>query len=126
MTPAKLIESYLQIRERKRLLESKHKDELKPFNETLASIEVALGKIMEETGLDHLPGGGGTAYRTVRSNVTVADWDAFLSWVREHDYWHLLEHRASKTAVVEVLSETSELPPGVNISHDVAVQVRKT
>lgn len=126
MTPAKLIESYLTIRDRKRELETRHKEELKPYNETLAKIELALSQIMDETGLTNLPGGGGTAYRTVRTSVVVADWDSFLGWVRENDLWHMLEHRASKTAVEEVLVETSELPPGINVSRDVAVQVRKT
>ena len=126
MTPAELIKGYLQIRERKRELEAKHKDELKPYIVTLAKIELALGKVMEDTGLENLKSVEGTAYRTVRSSVVVADWDSFLSWVRENNYWHMLEHRASKTAVEEALADEGELPPGVNVSRDVAIQVRKS
>lgn len=125
MTPADLIASYLKIRDKKRLLELKQKEELAPYITALARIELALAEIMSETGLDNLPGGGGTAYRTVRSSVKVDDWDAFLAWVRETDSWHMLEHRAAKVAVEEVLAETDHLPPGISISRDVAVQVRK-
>jgi len=125
MTPAELISAYLQIRAKKRALEESHKEQLRPFNETLAKIELALGQLMDETGLDNLPGGGGTAYRTTRSTVTVSDWDAFVDWVRENDAWHVLEHRAAKKAVEEILAETNDLPPGVSIAREVAVQVRK-
>lgn len=125
-TPAELISGYLAVRDKKRLLEARHKEELAPYNATLAKIELVLAQVMNETGLDNLPGGGGTAYRTTRTSVTVADWDAFLTWVRETEAWHMLERRAAKTAVEEVLAETKELPPGINISSDSVVQVRKT
>lgn len=125
MTPAELISSYIQLRDKKREMETAHKEALKPYNETLAQIEAALGRIMTETGLENLPGGGGTAYRTTRSSVTVDNWDLFVLWVAEQGAWHMLERRASKTAIEELLEDTKELPPGVSISREFAVQVRK-
>jgi hypothetical protein len=125
MTPSELITSYIRIRDRKREMETAHKEALKPFNQTLAQIEIALAKVMDDTGLENLPGGDGTAYRAVRSSVVVSDWDAFMGWVKETGAWHLLEHRAAKTAVEEVLAETNELPPGISLSREVAVQIRK-
>lgn len=126
MTPAELITGYLQLRDKKREMERLHKEALAPFNETLSKIEMALAQAMEETGLDNLPGGGGTAYRSTRTSVTVDNWDAFMMWVMEHGHWHLLERRASKTAVEEVLAETDELPPGISMTREYVVQVRKT
>jgi hypothetical protein len=81
---------------------------------------------MQATGLENLPGGGGTAYRTTRTSVTVDDWDTFLGWVREHNAWHTLERRASKLAVEEYLEEQQELPPGLSLARAVAVNVRKS
>lgn len=126
MTPAELIGSYLKLRDKKRMLEAQHKEALAPFNEALYKIELALGQIMAETGLENLPGGGGTAYRTTHTRVTVDNWDLFVLWVAEQGAWHMLERRASKTAIEEVLEETKELPPGISISRETAVQVRKT
>ena len=126
MTPAELITAYLEIRDKKRLMEHEFKERLAPFNETLDKIEMALAKVMEDTGLDNLPGGGGTAYRSTRTNVKVDDWDAFMFWVVENGHWHMVERRAAKTAVEEVLAETKELPPGVSMTKEYVVQVRKT
>jgi hypothetical protein len=125
MSPGELIASYLKLRDKKRLLEEEHKKVLAPFNEALGKIELELARIMEETGLDNLPGGGGTAYRTIRSSVTVNDWDTFLAWVTSTGNWHMLEHRASKIAVEEVLDETQTLPPGLSINRAMTVNVRK-
>jgi len=126
MTPAELITSYLKLRDKKREMERLHKEALAPFNETLAKIEMALAKVMEETGLENLPGGGGTAYRSTRTSVTVDDWDTFMGWVKKHEAWHMLERRAAKTAVDELLQETDELPPGISMTREYVVQVRKT
>ena len=126
MTPAELITSYLKLRDKKREMERLHKEALAPFNETLAKIEMALAKVMEETGLENLPGGGGTAYRSTRTSVTVDDWDIFMGWVKKHEAWHMLERRAAKTAVDELLQETDELPPGISMTREYVVQVRKT
>jgi hypothetical protein len=126
MTPAEMISAYLQIRDKKRLLEERHKQELKPFNEGLAQLENALAKAMDETGLTNLPGQGGTAYRATRSSVTVADWDSFITWVREAEAWHVLEHRANKTAIDEILNDNNDLPPGLNVTRTSVVNVRKT
>lgn len=126
MTPADLIASYLQIRNKKRALEEEHKKALAPYNDVLNRIETELAKIMQDTGLENLPGGGGTAYRTTRTSVTVDDWDLFLGWVRENNAWHALERRASKTAVEEILADEEALPPGLTLARAMVVNVRKT
>lgn len=126
MNPGDLIAAYLKIRDKKKEIEGRHTEELKPYNDTLYKIETRLGKIMDETGLTNLPGGGGTAYRSIRTSVTVGDWDSLLRWVKETENWHVLERRANKTAVDEILNDTNELPPGVNVNRSVAVNVRKT
>lgn len=126
MTPAELISSYLAIRNKKRALEEEHKKILAPYNETMNRIETELARIMQETGLENLPAGGGTAYRSTRTSVTVDDWDLFLGWVRENNAWHTLERRASKTAVEEILAEEEAMPPGLSLSRAVVVNVRKT
>jgi hypothetical protein len=55
----------------------------------------------------------------------VADMDAFLGFVREHDAWHFLEKRVAKTQVDEYVQAHKDLPPGINYSSMAVINVRR-
>lgn len=126
MTVGKLIEAYIQLRDKRDALRDRHKQELAPLNKAMAAVEDKLQQVMQSMDLDNLKSKAGTAYMSTRTSVTVDDWDAFLSFVRDNDAWHLLERRASKTAVEEVTEDTGELPPGLSMKRALRVNVQRS
>ena len=120
------IADYIRIRDMIDERKKKHKEELAPFNEALKKLEEHFLKVMQAEDLENLKTDGGTAYQSVQTSVTVADWDAFKDYVMVMGAWHMLDKRANKTAVTEVLEETGELPPGLNIKRSVKVNVRRS
>lgn len=120
------IDKYIQLRDRMNEIKDRHKQELAPYNDAMLKLENFFQKVMDDTGLENLKSEKGTAYKTTQSSVTVADWDAFRDYVVENQAWYLLEHRASKKAVEEVLEDSGDLPPGLNINRTLKVNVRRS
>jgi hypothetical protein len=119
------IDKYLQIRERKRVMEERHKEELRPLNDAMEKLEDFFQKNMDALGMDNLKAASGTAYLSTVSSVKAADKIAFLDFVREHDSWHLLDIRPAKTAMNEYVEEHGITPPGVDYTRITKVNVRK-
>lgn len=120
------VDKYLQIRERKKELEARHKDELAPLNQALDALEDLFQKSLDASGLEQLKTGAGTAYKSTLASVKTADKEAFLDWVKQNDAWHLLDIRAAKTACEDFVEQTGSPPPGVSISHHLKINVRKS
>lgn len=119
------IEKYVAVRDRKKEMEARHKEELAPLNEALNALEDYFQKQMEKLGLEQLKSDGGTAYRSTQTSVTTSDKNAFLDYVRQHDAWHLVDARPAKTAINELVEETGLTPPGVDVKNFVKVNVRR-
>lgn len=124
-TVGDLISKYIAIRDKKKEIQERHKEELAPLNTALQKLEDYFQKTMDANGLENLKAGGGTAYKAVVNSVTVADWDAFREYVEQNGCWHMLDKRANKTAVMEVVEDTGELPPGLNLQRSVKINVRR-
>lgn len=119
------IAKYIALRDKREELMKKHKEELKPYNTMMLKLENMFQHAMDEDGVDSLKNADGTAFKSIKSSVTVEDWDSFIKYVRDNDLWYALEKRASKTAVEEILEETGELPPGLKISRTMKINVRR-
>jgi len=119
------VTKYLQLRDNKKQIEDKHKEELAPINELLGELEALFQKAMDETGLEQLKSDSGVAYKSVQRSVKASDKTAFLEWVQENEAWHLLDIRPAKTAVSEYTDENGTPPPGVDISSHLKINVRK-
>jgi hypothetical protein len=57
--------------------------------------------------------------------ANVADWDAVLTFIKNHDAFDMLEKRVSKTAVRSHMDETGEVPPGITYGTKLGVNIRK-
>lgn len=127
MKDDQLMSMYLQLRDRrtqrKKAFEADDESD-KAYQEKIE--QMFLAKFNEE-GSDTISCRGiGTAYKTTKTSVTVADKDAFLREVREKELWQLLDVRALKSAVDEFTEATETLPPGLNISRVVSVNIRRS
>ncbi len=126
MTIKELIQKYVELRYKKSQLQDRHKEEVAPFNEMLAKLESVFMTEMDKGDVDSVSARGvGTIYRSIRANATVADFDLLKAYVLEHDAWELLQARVSAPAVEAHLEDTGELPPGVNITRIMKINVRK-
>lgn len=122
-----LIEGYVKLRDAKAQMKARHEAEMAPLNEMMDRIETRLLAQMNEQGVDsYAVRGVGTAYVSTTTKANVADWDSLLSFVRNQGLWQLLERRVAKSAVDEYVAAHQDLPPGVNYTQAVAVNVRRS
>lgn len=119
------VKAYIAIRDRKAALKAKHAEELRPYDEALTKLEGQVLSIMFDTGMESIRTESGTAYKTTRTSVTIADKSAFMDYIKSHQDFEMLDVRANKTAVEGYLAEHQDLPPGVNIVRENAVNFRR-
>lgn len=124
MTPAEMTKRYLQLRAMIKQIEDKHKNELAPYLDVKFQLETALLDHLNKNGLDSTKCPDGTAFKSTVTSVTVRDWPVTLDYIRDHELWDLLEARVSKSAAVEIVTDTSRPIPGVEITQATVLRVR--
>jgi hypothetical protein len=124
MTPAEMTKRYLQLRAMIKQIEDKHKNELAPYLDVKFQLETALLDHLNRNGLDSTKCPDGTAFKSTVTSVTVRDWPVTLDYIRDHELWDLLEARVSKSAAVEIVTDTSRPIPGVEITQATVLRVR--
>lgn len=125
MTLDKAIASYVAIRDRKGDMEKRHAEELAPINQMLDRLEAFMLDAMNEAGLQSIKSPHGTAFKSKRTSAKVTDWDLTLPFIREHEVWELLERRVSKKAAEAIIEETQLPIPGVDMTTEIVVNVRR-
>lgn len=125
ISPSQAILAYRKLREAKDKLKKQHTEEMKPLLSKMYTIEVWLLKQLNDAGCDNFGSPDGTAYKATRTSVKVEDRDAFIGFIKENELWHLLDARAGKKAIEEFVDETGDTPPGIAVSQDITVQIRK-
>lgn len=122
----KRIGQFVQLRDKIKEMEDRHKAELKPYKEALETLNGMLLGFLLTTGQDNAAVKGvGTAYKKVKKSATIADAAAFRRHVIGGQLWDLIDFRANVTEVSRVIDETGEPPPGINYSTLVDVGVRR-
>lgn len=122
----KLIDQYVALRDRKRVIEARHKQELEPYKKIMDELEHKLLVIMQAAGADSVSGPGGTAYQKIKLSATIKDGTAFRAFVVQNQLFELVDWRANANAVFEYIKDNKgSPPPGVNPSSYVSVGVRR-
>lgn len=121
-----IVEKYIELRDAKAALKAKYDADVAEIDAGMTRIENHLLTKMQEDGLKSLPTAAGTAYIQTRTSANVADWNATLNFIRENDLWTMLEKRVSKSAVEEFRAANDDLPPGINWSEAVVVNIRRS
>jgi hypothetical protein len=126
MKMSELVAKYIELRDKKAEHKAEYDEKVSKIEETLTKIEAKILEVFETTGMDSVKTECGTAYSTLRTSCSVADKEAFISFVREKDEWPLLEVRPSKSAVDQYRSAMDELPPGISWRAERVVNIRRT
>jgi len=119
------IDMFVRIRDKKKELQDDHKEQLKPFNEGLKKLEAILIDHLNNSGAESIRGTHGTVYSITRTSAKVDNWDDVLQYILDNELYHMLEKRVSKGAVEEYVEANGEPPPGVAITSDATVGVRR-
>lgn len=121
-----LVGKYVLIRDRKAKLKAEYDGKAAELDAVLDKIEAVLLKTFAETGMESVKTEHGTAYRSTRMQASVADWDTFITHVKENDAYELLERRCSKTGIEQYRAANDDIPPGINIRTEQVVNIRRS
>jgi hypothetical protein len=124
-THDQIIERYLALRNEKKQLEDDVKLKLGDIDRRMGIIENFLLSTLTASGVESMRTKHGTCFKHIKTNVNIADKEVYLSYVKQRDDLTLLTVSANKTRVLEILDETGVLPPGLNMSRTVTINVRK-
>lgn len=123
---ASLLKIFIGLRDRRAQRKAAYDADDANDKDKQNKIEVEFLRRFNERGVDSVASREhGTAYRSTRSSATVADFEAFLTHVKEKEAWELLERRVNKSAVQDYRDVHDDLPPGVNWSEAQVVNFRR-
>jgi hypothetical protein len=125
LSPASATEMYIKLRDAKKVRDDAHKESMKKIVDAMGKLEGALLEFLNESGANSFASDSGTAFKTTHTSATVADKDAFMTFVRETAQWDALDVKANKTFVKEYMEENQEVPPGVKVSSISTVGVQR-
>lgn len=122
-----LVQRYIEIRNKKAEIKAEYEANVGKYDAALDKIEAVLLQKFNELGVDSVKTSSGTAYVSVRTQATLADWDAYRAFLsKQEDPYMFVERRVSKAAVEQYKTAHEELPPGVNWVETRTVNFRRT
>lgn len=124
-TIAKRIQQYVAIRDRLKQMDEDHDKAKKPLTAALEEINGALQEFLDNSGSDSVKTKWGTCYKSIRYSASLADSEAFMTYVIANQKYELMDRKANSTAVRAFVEEHGNLPPGCNLSAMSTIGVRR-
>lgn len=121
-----VILAYTALRDKRSELKKAYEADDAVLVDKMDKLEAWLLKTMQTVGTDQLKGAGNTAFVSIRDVAKCDDWGTFWNFLAENKRLDMLEKRVSSKTVGEYLEEFGELPPGISISREKRVNVRKS
>jgi hypothetical protein len=126
VSPAKLIEEYIALRDAKKHADETYAEFIKVnYADRMDELERVLLDTLNKLGVDSLAGQSGTVYKKLSTSVTVADAREFRRHVIGDEDWDVIDWRANKTAINDRVENGEALPPGVNRTTFFSVGIRR-
>lgn len=127
-TPADLVAEYISLRNSKDAAKKKFDEWMKTnIGDRMVELEAILLSRLNDLGVDSIATKGvGTVYKKFNTSVTVSDASEFRRHVIGLEAWELIDWRANKTAIEELVSNDEMLPPGISRSGHYTVGIRKS
>jgi hypothetical protein len=97
-----------------------------PLKNAKSEIDALILEYLDKEKLESAKTEHGTVYTYTKRTASVADGEAFMSYVMAHGAFELIERRANVTAVIDFAEEHGTLPPGVALNQRQTVGVRKS
>ncbi len=110
---AKAVEKFVALRDAKKAIQDRHKEELRLINEGMVAIENAVQRIMLQQGASNMKTPHGTAYLSTTTRPSITDWKELRPFILEHDLIDMMVNKLTPAAVEEFVESQGNLPPGV-------------
>jgi len=122
----KLAKIYRKIRDKKSALQAAFDTELAALDEQLDVLSSSMKDQMVEAGVTSVRTAEGTVILSTKTRYTVSDWEAFNTFIMQHEALYLLEKRVAQTNMATFLKENPEtVIPTLNSNSEYSVSVRK-
>jgi hypothetical protein len=122
-----LVNVYLTIRREREILSEQFKAKDRELDNDLTAIEQVLLQECNKINANSINTPQGTIVRSVKDTYTCIDWGNFKQFVLETGAIDVLQQRIHQTNLKEFMNqhEGEGLPPGLNVSREFTVIVRK-
>lgn len=119
------VAAYVRLRDAKQALAKQHAEEMRGFTDKLEKIEAWLLAVLNNQGVESARTDSGTAYKSTQTRAKIEDWDTAFEFIKTNELFHMLERRVSKTAIEEFVEAQGAPPPGISITQEVRINVRR-
>jgi hypothetical protein len=116
---------FVKLRDLKKSLEEKHKEELRPVNEALDALKVVLSQALQQNNVDSMKTASGTVSTSTKVSASLADPAVFWAYVVTAGDFDMVDKKPNVTAVTEYVKGHGVPPPGVNYNVFKDVGVRR-
>ena len=121
-----VIAAVIKLRDTRAELKKRYDTEDGVLKEKMEKLEGYLAQVMQDTNSTQLGSKHGTAYTQINMKASCSDWPSYWSFIQETGRFDMLEKRVGSTAIKDYYNETGDLPPGINISQEMKVVVRRS
>ena len=122
----KMVRIYIKMRDKKAEITAAYEQELADLEAQRGWVVNAIKEEMQSTGAKAIKTEYGTVSLITKTRYYTNDWDAFKSFVVEHDALDLFEKRIAQRNMETFLEDNPKLvPPGLNSESKFDISVRK-
>ena len=120
-----LAASYVQARDRIAARDAANKEANLSDKMLMDKIELYFKGLSPVEGVDSWKTKHGTIYFTTKFSAKLVDPEAYFDYTITNSAWDLVEKRANVSAVRAFVESTGQLPPGVELSSRIEVNIRR-
>ncbi len=124
MNTQEKVANYIRLRDHKKRADTEFKASMERVNAAMKKLEADLMADIQASGSTSIASKGGTVYIKTQSSASVKDRDEFFKFVFTTKNLELLDARANKAVVRELLL-AGTVVPGVNYTEMQQIGVRK-
>jgi HNH endonuclease len=123
----KVTETYIKIRDARSVLKKEYEAKDLELKAQLETLDAFFLETLQTLGVESMRTAHGTVYQSTSIKPSCMDWNAFYTWIAEHEAFDALEKRVKKTFIVDYMKDNSgELPPGIAVLQEYEVTVRRS
>jgi len=122
----RLLRAYMHMREKRAELKREFEEADGQLKNKMSLVEAQLLRMLNAAGSDSLKVKGiGQAYLAKRVTVKATDWNALHDFIIATKQIDLLQKRVASRVVQEYVESEGDLPPGVDMTTERVVNVRR-
>jgi hypothetical protein len=121
----KAVRKFIFLRDEKKKIQDRHKEELAPYNEAMKQIETLTLGVLLKQGSMNSKTPAGTVYLSTTVRPKIDDWKLLRPFLLDNDLIDMMQMKLTPEAVDQFRESTGELPPGVVITSETFARFKK-